>query len=139
MTVGITGTNGKTTTSYLVEAVLKARGNDPGLLGTIEARVGGSVRRLANTTPESLDLHRLFAEIERSGQDSVVMEVSSHALELDRTYGIPYDIAVFTNLSRDHLDFHGTMEDISGQASSVPQTGDLLPPPLQRLCRAEPG
>jgi UDP-N-acetylmuramoyl-L-alanyl-D-glutamate--2,6-diaminopimelate ligase len=111
LTVGITGTNGKTTTSYLVEAVLKARGNDPGLLGTIEARVGGSVRRLANTTPESLDLHRLFAEIERSGQDSVVMEVSSHALALDRTYGIPYDIAVFTNLTQDHLDFHGTMEE----------------------------
>ncbi len=111
LTVGITGTNGKTTTSYLVEAVLKARGNAPGLLGTIEARVGDSVRRLANTTPESLDLHRLFAEIEGSGQDSVVMEVSSHALALDRTYGIPYDIAVFTNLTQDHLDFHGSMEE----------------------------
>ncbi len=111
LTVGITGTNGKTTTSYLVEAVLKERGQSPGLLGTIEARVGGTVRRLANTTPESLDLHRLFAEMEHSGQDSVVMEVSSHALALDRTYGIPYDIAVFTNLTQDHLDFHGTMEE----------------------------
>ena len=111
LTVGITGTNGKTTTSYLVEAVLRARGLTPGLLGTIEARVGGTVRRLANTTPESLDLHRYFSEMERSGQDSVVMEVSSHALALDRTYGIPYDLAVFTNLTQDHLDFHETMEN----------------------------
>lgn len=111
LTVGITGTNGKTTTAFLVEAVLRARELQPGLIGTIEARVGGSVRKLSNTTPESLDLHRLFAEMERSGNDSVVMEVSSHALALDRTYGIPFDVAVWTNLTQDHLDFHGDMEN----------------------------
>ncbi|HXE72607.1 MAG TPA: UDP-N-acetylmuramoyl-L-alanyl-D-glutamate--2,6-diaminopimelate ligase [Candidatus Nitrosotenuis sp.] len=110
LTVGITGTNGKTTTAFLTEAVLRARGNRPGLLGTIQAQVGGQVRRLANTTPESLDLHRLFAEMRQARQDSVVMEVSSHALALDRVYGIPYDVGVFTNLSQDHLDFHGDME-----------------------------
>lgn len=108
--VGITGTNGKTTTSYLIRAVMEAHGLNPGLLGTIEARIGNTTRKLNNTTPESLDLHTMFAEMVREGQDGVVMEVSSHALALDRTYGIPYDIAVFTNLTQDHLDFHGDME-----------------------------
>lgn len=108
--VGITGTNGKTTTAYLVEAVLKVAGNNPGLLGTIEAHIGGETRHLSNTTPESLDLHKMFAEMKEAGQDAAVMEVSSHALALDRTYGIPFDIAVFTNLTQDHLDFHGDME-----------------------------
>lgn len=111
LNIGITGTNGKTTTSYLVEAVMRAKGLNPGLLGTIEAKVGDSKRQLSNTTPESLDLHKMFREMVASGQDSVVMEVSSHALALDRTYQIPYDIAVFTNLTQDHLDFHGDMED----------------------------
>ncbi len=108
--VGITGTNGKTTTAYLVEAVLKAADKNPGLLGTIEAHIGGETRKLSNTTPESLDLHKMFAEMRDAGQDAAVMEVSSHALALDRTYGIPFDIAVFTNLTQDHLDFHGDME-----------------------------
>ena len=111
LNIGITGTNGKTTTAYLTEAVLRSMGRDPGLLGTIQARVGGQVRRLANTTPESLELQRLFREMRQAEQDSVVMEVSSHALALGRTHGIPYDIAVFTNLTQDHLDFHKTMEE----------------------------
>ena len=109
--IGITGTNGKTTTSIFAEAVLRSLGKNPGLLGTIEAHIGGKVIQLANTTPESLDLQRYFAEMVSCGQDSVVMEVSSHALALDRTYGIPYDIAVFTNLTQDHLDFHKTMDE----------------------------
>lgn len=111
LNIGITGTNGKTTTSYLVEAVLKAAGYDPGMLGTIEAHVAGEVQKLSNTTPGSFDLHKMFAQMVEAGQDSVVMEVSSHAIALDRVYGIPYDIAVFTNLTQDHLDFHGTMEN----------------------------
>lgn len=111
LNIGITGTNGKTTTAFLTEAVLRSLGYNPGLLGTIEAHIGGEVRHLANTTPESLDLQRYFSEMVSCGQDSVVMEVSSHALALDRTFGIPYDIAVFTNLTQDHLDFHKTMED----------------------------
>ncbi|MGM9998443.1 MAG: UDP-N-acetylmuramoyl-L-alanyl-D-glutamate--2,6-diaminopimelate ligase [Candidatus Bruticola sp.] len=108
--VGITGTNGKTTTSYLTEAVLKEAGYNPGMLGTIEAHVAGKSYPLSNTTPESFDLHKMFADMVGAGQDSVVMEVSSHALALNRVYGIPFDIAVFTNLTQDHLDFHETME-----------------------------
>ncbi len=109
-TIGITGTNGKTTTAFFIEAVLEELGRNPGLLGTIEAHVAGEVRQLSNTTPESLDLQRYFAQMRDSGQSSVVMEVSSHALAQGRTLGIPYDVAVFTNLTQDHLDFHGDME-----------------------------
>jgi len=109
--VGITGTNGKTTTSYLCEAVLRAKGKDPGLIGTIHAQIGGRAVPMANTTPESLDVQRLLAEMRTNGQNAAVMEVSSHALSLDRTYGLPCDVAVFTNLTQDHLDFHKDMED----------------------------
>ncbi|MGM9992199.1 MAG: UDP-N-acetylmuramoyl-L-alanyl-D-glutamate--2,6-diaminopimelate ligase [Candidatus Bruticola sp.] len=109
--VGVTGTNGKTTTTYLIEAILKKAGFNPGMLGTIEAHVAGEKFKLANTTPESFDLHKMFAKMLDAGQDSLVMEVSSHALALDRVYGIPYDIAVFTNLTQDHLDFHLNMEN----------------------------
>lgn len=111
LNIGVTGTNGKTTTSLLIESILLQAGYNPGLVGTIEAHVAGKVLPLANTTPESYDLHHLFAQMVAGGQDSVVMEVSSHALALDRTYGIPFDVAVFTNLTQDHLDFHHTMEE----------------------------
>lgn len=111
LNIGVTGTNGKTTVSYLVEAILKASGRNPGMLGTIEAHVAGEVRKLSNTTPESFDLHNMFSEMVEAGQDSVVMEVSSHSVSLDRVYGIPFDVAVFTNLTQDHLDFHKTMEN----------------------------
>ncbi|MEW6278589.1 MAG: UDP-N-acetylmuramoyl-L-alanyl-D-glutamate--2,6-diaminopimelate ligase [Candidatus Eremiobacterota bacterium] len=110
LVLGVTGTNGKTTTTYLCDAVLRSKGYRPGLLGSIHARVGNQTRRLCNTTPESLDLHRLLAEMRMAGQDSVVMEVSSHALALDRVFGLPFDVAVFTNLTRDHLDFHYEMD-----------------------------
>jgi UDP-N-acetylmuramoyl-L-alanyl-D-glutamate--2,6-diaminopimelate ligase len=109
--VGITGTNGKTTSSYFCEAVLKAKGKVPGLVGTMGAHVGGQNVPVANTTPESLDLQRLLAMMVDSGDDAAVLEVSSHALALDRVHGVPFDVAVFTNLTHDHLDFHPTLED----------------------------
>src|SRR5260370_32548737 len=107
---GVTGTNGKTTTSTLIDAVLRAAGKTTALVGTIEYRVAGEVRTAVNTTPESLDLYRIFHDLERAGGTHATMEVSSHALALDRVYGIQFHTAVFTNLTRDHLDFHGDMD-----------------------------
>src|SRR5579862_4853236 len=107
----ITGTNGKTTTSYLIDSVLRAAGHTTALIGTIEYHLAGQVLPAVNTTPESLDLVRLFAELEKLGGTHVTMEASSHALALGRVYGLHFHTAVFTNLTRDHLDFHGTMED----------------------------
>ncbi len=109
--VGITGTNGKTTTSYLVRSIIEASGQTAGLIGTIDYRIGSRVYPAPNTTPESLDLQRLLAEMAEGGVRSCVMEVSSHALALGRTEGCEFRAAVFTNLTQDHLDFHGTMED----------------------------
>lgn len=111
MLTGITGTNGKTTTTFLIDAVLRAAGLTTALVGTIEYRLAGEVRPAVNTTPESLDLYRLFDELERAGGTHATMEVSSHALALGRVYGITFHTAVFTNLTRDHLDFHHTMEE----------------------------
>jgi UDP-N-acetylmuramoyl-L-alanyl-D-glutamate--2,6-diaminopimelate ligase len=109
---GITGTNGKTTTSYLVDSILRAAGYTTLVVGTIEYRLGSKVIPAANTTPESLDLHRMFAELDALGGTLAgTMEVSSHALALGRAYGLEFHTAVFTNLTRDHLDFHHTMED----------------------------
>ncbi len=108
---GITGTNGKTTTSYLIDSILHAAGKTTALIGTIEYRLAGRVLPAVNTTPESLDLVRLLAELETLGGTHATMEVSSHALALGRVYGLHFHTAVFTNLTRDHLDFHPTMED----------------------------
>jgi UDP-N-acetylmuramoyl-L-alanyl-D-glutamate--2,6-diaminopimelate ligase len=108
---GVTGTNGKTTTTFLIDAVLRAAGFTTALVGTIEYRLAGQVRPAVNTTPESLDLYRLFHELEQAGGTHATMEVSSHALALGRVYGITFHTAVFTNLTRDHLDFHHTMEE----------------------------
>ena len=108
---GITGTNGKTTTSYLIDAVQRAAGHTTALLGTIEYHLAGRVLKAVNTTPESLDLVRLFADLESAGGRYVTMEVSSHALALRRVHGLRFHTAVFSNLTRDHLDFHGTMEE----------------------------
>jgi UDP-N-acetylmuramoyl-L-alanyl-D-glutamate--2,6-diaminopimelate ligase len=107
---GITGTNGKTTTSYLLDSVLRAAGRTTALIGTIEYHLAGRVLPAVNTTPESLDLVRLFVDLEKAHGTHVTMEVSSHALELGRVYGLHFHTAVFTNLTRDHLDFHGTMD-----------------------------
>jgi len=108
--IGITGTNGKTTTSYLVKAIIEAAGGVSGLIGTIDYRVGDNVYPAPNTTPESLDLQRLLAEMVGLGATHCVIEVSSHALELGRTLGCAFAAAAFTNLTQDHLDFHGTMD-----------------------------
>jgi UDP-N-acetylmuramoyl-L-alanyl-D-glutamate--2,6-diaminopimelate ligase len=109
--VGITGTNGKTTTAYLVRALLEASGMQCGLLGTVTSIVGGQERAVTRTTPEAVDLQRDFAEMLQAGDRACAMEVSSHALALGRCDAIRFAAAVFTNISRDHLDFHGTMED----------------------------
>lgn len=106
----VTGTNGKTTTAFLLEQMLASVGRKCVLVGTIETRIAGEVRASEHTTPESRDLLALFAEGVRAGCTEVVMEMSSHALEQERVWGIPVDVAIFTNLTQDHLDFHGTME-----------------------------
>ncbi len=108
---GITGTNGKTTTAYLTDAVLRSGGALTAMIGTIEYRIGEETRKAPNTTPESLDVIRLAAELEQRGGRYLTMEVSSHGLALARVYGIEFHTAVFTNLTRDHLDFHHTMEE----------------------------
>ncbi|WP_432547801.1 UDP-N-acetylmuramoyl-L-alanyl-D-glutamate--2,6-diaminopimelate ligase [Kineococcus sp. SYSU DK004] len=110
-TVGITGTNGKTTTAYLVEALLRSAGWTTGLLGTVETRVAGERVASVRTTPEAPDLHALLRRMVDAGVRGCALEVSSHALALHRVDGLVVDVAVFTNLSQDHLDFHGTVED----------------------------
>jgi UDP-N-acetylmuramoyl-L-alanyl-D-glutamate--2,6-diaminopimelate ligase len=105
----VTGTNGKTTTAFLLEQMLRSVGRKCVLLGTIETHVGDVVRESEHTTPESRDVLALFAEGVRAGCTEVVMEMSSHALEQERVWGIPVDVAMFTNLTQDHLDYHGTM------------------------------
>jgi len=107
---GITGTNGKTTTAYLVDSILRAAGHTTALVGTIEYRLAGRVLPAVNTTPESLDLVRLLAELERAGGTHATMEVSSHALALGRVFALSFHTVVFSNLTRDHLDFHGTVD-----------------------------
>ena len=106
----VTGTNGKTTTAFLLYAILAAAGRRPGLLGTIECRVGGERRAVARTTPEAIDLQRTFREMLGAGDRSCAMEASSHASELHRLDRVRFACLVFTNLSQEHLDFHGTME-----------------------------
>ncbi|MGD0035806.1 MAG: UDP-N-acetylmuramoyl-L-alanyl-D-glutamate--2,6-diaminopimelate ligase [Bacteroidota bacterium] len=109
--VGITGTNGKTTTSHLVKAILEAGGEKVGLIGTIEYKIGEQIIPATHTTPESLELNELFASMVENNCTSVSMEVSSHALDQSRVYGLDFDVAVFTNLTQDHLDYHVTMEN----------------------------
>ena len=108
---GITGTNGKTTTSFLLHAMLRAARRNAALIGTVEYRIGDEVLPALHTTPEALELNQLFAHALDAGCTEVAMEVSSHALEQQRVFGIPFDVAVFTNLTRDHLDYHKTMEE----------------------------
>jgi UDP-N-acetylmuramoyl-L-alanyl-D-glutamate--2,6-diaminopimelate ligase len=108
--VGVTGTNGKTTTAFLLHSILDAADRRPGLIGTVEARVGGVPRKLERTTPEAIDLQRLFREMLDAGDRSCAMEASSHASELHRLDRMRFRALIFTNLTQDHLDFHGTME-----------------------------
>lgn len=125
--IGVTGTNGKTTTTYLLESMLQAAGMNPGVLGTVNYRFGGKVLPAPVTTPESLDIMRLVREMADEGVTHVIMEVSSHALDQGRTRDCPFKVAVFTNLSRDHLDYHRTMEAYfkakSRLFSSLPEQG----------------
>jgi UDP-N-acetylmuramoyl-L-alanyl-D-glutamate--2,6-diaminopimelate ligase/murE/murF fusion protein len=108
--VGITGTSGKTTTSYLIESMLLAAGRTVGVIGTVNYRYADQVCANPVTTPESLDLQRILADMVAAGVTHVVIEISSHALDLDRVHACQVDVAVFTNLSQDHLDFHQDME-----------------------------
>jgi UDP-N-acetylmuramoyl-L-alanyl-D-glutamate--2,6-diaminopimelate ligase len=109
--VGVTGTNGKTTTAFLVDSILRAAGMSTGLIGTTGYRTPKGSRPAPNTTPESLDLQRMFAEIRDAGGTHAVLEASSHALAMERLWGCHFAVAVFTNLTRDHLDYHKTIED----------------------------
>jgi len=108
---GVTGTNGKTTTAFLVYAILDAAGLRPGLVGTIECRVGGEARPAVRTTPEAIDLQRTFRQMLDAGDRSCALEATSHGSELHRLDRTRFEALVFTNLTQDHLDFHGTMED----------------------------
>ncbi len=108
---GITGTNGKSTTAFLLESILQAAKRKSALIGTIEYHVAGKILLAPHTTPEALELNRIFSEALGSGATDAVIEVSSHALAQERVYGVPFDVAVFTNLTRDHLDYHKTMEE----------------------------
>ena len=117
--VGITGTNGKTTTAHLVHSALTALGRHPGLIGTVETRIGDERLDSVRTTPEAPELHAVLAVMQERGLDSCVMEVSSHALAQHRVDGVVYDVALFTNLSQDHLDFHADMEDYFAAKASL--------------------
>lgn len=109
--IGVTGTNGKTTITYLCKSLLEGIGRKVGLIGTVGYQIGQETFPASHTTPGALDLQQLLAKMVEHGLDATVMEVSSHALALDRTSGCEYDVAVFTNLTQDHLDFHHTMDE----------------------------
>ena len=109
--IGVTGTNGKTTTTNLIASILNYAGLKVGLIGTIHNRIGDRILPVKHTTPESTDLQALLKEMAAEGVDACIMEVSSHALALHRVDGCEFDLAVFTNLTQDHLDFHRDMEE----------------------------
>jgi UDP-N-acetylmuramoyl-L-alanyl-D-glutamate--2,6-diaminopimelate ligase len=108
---GVTGTNGKTTTSYLIHSIFEAAGMRPGLIGTIESRVGGEIEAAVRTTPEAIDLQRMFRRMLDAGDRSVVLEATSHGSVLGRLDRVRFDALAFTNLTQDHLDFHSSMEE----------------------------
>ena len=136
--IGVTGTNGKTTTTYLLESILRAAGHKAGLFGTVEYHTAGQVISAAQTTPESADLQGFLAGLRDAGAGWAVMEVSSHGLALDRVYACPFAAAVFTNLSRDHLDFHQTMDNYFEAKKKLFLGCGTEPPPLCVLNADEP-
>jgi UDP-N-acetylmuramyl-tripeptide synthetase len=117
--IGITGTNGKTTTTYLIKAILEEAGYGVGLIGTIQSLIGQRVIPVKNTTPESLDLQNLLHQMSEEKLDYAVMEVSSHALSIGRVAGCEYDTAIFTNLTTDHLDFHASFENYAAAKAKL--------------------
>ena len=122
---GVTGTNGKTTTTYMIKSILEQSGKKVGLIGTITNIIGSRKVPSERTTPESPDLQRLFHDMFREGVEAVVMEVSSHSLALERVAGCSYEIGVFTNLTQDHLDFHGTLENYRNAKAKLFQQSRL--------------
>jgi UDP-N-acetylmuramoyl-L-alanyl-D-glutamate--2,6-diaminopimelate ligase len=125
---GVTGTNGKTTSTMLLDAMLRAAGKTTALIGTIEYHLAGGILPAVNTTPESLDLFRMFHELEEAGGTHATLEASSHALDLGRIYAMQFHTAAFTNLTRDHLDYHETMEAYFGAKQMLFQP-EIVPPP----------
>ena len=123
--IGITGTNGKTTTSYMLAHILAESGIKCGVIGTNGVMFNGIVKPLANTTPDAITIHSLFSEMVKQGITHVVMEVSSHALDQDRVWGIRFKIGIFTNLSVDHLDYHGTMEKYADSKLKLFEQSDI--------------
>ncbi|MGL5576848.1 MAG: UDP-N-acetylmuramoyl-L-alanyl-D-glutamate--2,6-diaminopimelate ligase [Sarcina sp.] len=109
--LGVTGTNGKTTSAFIMKAILEKAGYKVGLIGTIANYIGNKKIETERTTPESYELHELFNQMVNEGADYCIMEVSSHSLDLDRVYGLEFEVGIFTNLTRDHLDFHKTFEN----------------------------
>ena len=133
---GITGTNGKTTTSFILHRMLQTAKRKTVLVGTVEYRIGDEILSSPHTTPESLELNQLFARALNAGCTEAVMEVSSHALEQGRVYGIPFDVALFTNLTRDHLDYHETMENYFA-AKTILFKGSGVEPPRSAVVNIE--
>jgi UDP-N-acetylmuramoyl-L-alanyl-D-glutamate--2,6-diaminopimelate ligase len=133
---GVTGTNGKTTSSLLIDSVLRAAGKTTALIGTIEYHLAGRVLPAVNTTPESLDLFRMFSELAQAGGTHATLEASSHALDLGRIYAMHFHTAAFTNFTRDHLDYHGTMDAYfaAKQLLFTPRSG---PPPRFAVLNAD--
>lgn len=133
---GVTGTNGKTTSTSLIDSILRAAGKTTALIGTIEYQLAGQILPAVNTTPESLDLFRMFDELARAGGSHATLEASSHALDLGRIYGMRFHTAAFTNLTRDHLDYHGTMDAYfaAKQLLFTPRSG---PPPRFAVLNAD--
>ncbi|MCJ7653261.1 MAG: UDP-N-acetylmuramoyl-L-alanyl-D-glutamate--2,6-diaminopimelate ligase [Actinobacteria bacterium] len=134
--VGVTGTNGKTTTTFLVESICRKAGHRTGIIGTVETHIGSVVEPVTRTTPESLDLQRLLRRMADDGVEVVAMEVSSHALELERVDGCRFEVVVFTNLTQDHLDFHISIEEYFGAKRRL-FTGDRFGPGRRALANID--
>ena len=132
----VTGTNGKTTTAWLLEQILRSAGRTCVLLGTIETHIGNEIRASEHTTPEASDLMQTFADGVAAGASEVVMEMSSHALDQERVWGIPVDVGIFTNLTQDHLDYHGTMRAYADAKAKLFR-GTGAPPPRVAVINAD--
>ena len=132
----VTGTNGKTTTVYLLEQLLRSAGRKCVLIGTIETRIGDEVRTSEHTTPEASDLLAIFADAVRAGASEAVIEMSSHALDQERVWSLPVDVAIFTNLTQDHLDYHGTIQRYAAAKMRLFE-GVGAPPPRADVINAD--